>query len=96
MRQARRARILKAQKPSMDDDRISNLNDVEHWRGRADQARALAVQIMDPQTRAAMLQIADGYKTMARHAGARAVKGRKLGPTQQSTQDRLSMGKAVP
>jgi hypothetical protein len=65
----------------MDEDRLSYLSDVGHWRHRADQARALASQIMDPQTRAAMLQIADGYKAMAKHAEARAVKGRTVGPT---------------
>ena len=62
-------------------DPISYLNDVEHWRGRADHARALAAQILDPRTRATMLQIADGYKAMAKHAEARAVKGRQLTTT---------------
>ena len=65
----------------MDEDRIAYLNDVDHWRARADQARALAFRIMDPQTRATMLQIADGYKMMAKHAEARTVKGRKVAPT---------------
>jgi len=80
----------------MDEDPISCLNDVGHWRGRADHARALAAQIMDPRTKATMLQIADGYKAMAKHAEARAVKGRKLMTTHHLSPAGASIEKLAP
>jgi hypothetical protein len=51
-----------------------SLYDVEHWRGRAKEARALAAPMTDPKTRTTMLQIAEGYDTMAKHARERAAK----------------------
>ena len=42
------------------------------WRGRAEEARALADQMTDPKAKATMFQIAEGYDTMAEHALARA------------------------
>jgi hypothetical protein len=43
-----------------------------------------------------MLQIADGYKTMAKHAEARAVKGRKARPTHYPTPGGISIEKNRP
>lgn len=52
------------------------LNDVEHWRARAEEARVLAAGMTDPQTKATMLKIAEGYETMAKHAEARLAKAK--------------------
>jgi hypothetical protein len=47
------------------------LNDVEHWRRRAEEARGLAQQIADPKARRHMLNVADQYEMLATHAEAR-------------------------
>ena len=39
-----------------------------HWRARADEARAVAGQMTDPETKATMLSIAVGYDSMAERA----------------------------
>jgi hypothetical protein len=41
-------------------------NDPQHWRDRADEARATAAQIVDPETRTTMLRIAEDYERLAR------------------------------
>lgn len=51
------------------------LNDVQHWRDRAEEARSLASEMTDPQTKATMLEITAGYDTMATHAEMRIAKG---------------------
>jgi hypothetical protein len=50
----------------------SIIADPEHWRDRADEARALAAQIDDPVARRAMLVIAEGYEIIAKRAEERA------------------------
>jgi hypothetical protein len=40
-------------------------NDPEHWRRRAEEARALAVQMTDMHTKATMLAIAQDYEKLA-------------------------------
>ena len=50
------------------------LYDTKYWRDRAEQARAMASQMTTPQARTTMLQIAEGYETMARHAEVRRAK----------------------
>jgi hypothetical protein len=47
------------------------INDPEHWRKRADEARTLADQINDPQSKQAMLRIATDYDHLAARAEAR-------------------------
>src|SRR6516225_2293521 len=57
----------------MSEDRPHPINDPAHWRQRAQEARALADQIEDPQGRVAMLRIAQEYELLAKRAAARAV-----------------------
>ena len=47
-------------------------NDPEYWRMRAEEARAIAVQMTDPHTEAGMLAIAQDYEKLA-------VRGRATG-----------------
>lgn len=39
--------------------------DPQYWRNRAEEARAIAVQMIDPHTRAVMLAIAQDYEKLA-------------------------------
>ncbi len=49
-------------------------NDPDHWRNRAEEARAVAVQMTDPHTKATMLAIAQDYDKLAVRAEQRAAK----------------------
>ena len=51
-------------------------DDPEYWRKRAEDARAIAVQMTDPQTKAVMLGIAQGYEKLAEQAEQRATEAR--------------------
>ena len=53
---------------------LNATNDPEYWRKRADEARAVAVQMMDGNTKAIMLSIAQDYEKLAVRAEQRAVK----------------------
>ena len=46
--------------------------DPEYWRKRAEEARAVAVQMKDTHTKAAMLGIAQDYEKLAQRAEQRA------------------------
>jgi hypothetical protein len=46
-------------------------HDPEHWRDRADDARRVATEIFDPVSRRKMLDIAEGYESLARRAAER-------------------------
>ncbi len=46
-------------------------NDPERWRNRAEEARAIAVQMADPHTKAVMLGIAQDYDKLAVRAEQR-------------------------
>jgi hypothetical protein len=46
----------------------SFLNDPEHWRDRAEEARTRADQLDDVQSRSAMLRIAQDYELLAQRA----------------------------
>jgi hypothetical protein len=50
----------------------SYINDPDHWRQRAEEARAIANQVSDVDAKVAMLRIADEYERLARRAAARA------------------------
>jgi hypothetical protein len=52
------------------------MNDPEHWRLRAEEARALAAQISDPECKSMMLRIADDYEELARRAEERPIQSR--------------------
>jgi hypothetical protein len=47
------------------------LNDAEHWRDRAKEARLRAEQVTDPEAKKMMLRIADDYDRLARRAASR-------------------------
>jgi hypothetical protein len=43
-------------------------HDPHHWRDRAEDARRLAAEIIDPPSRRTMLKIAESYESLARRA----------------------------
>jgi hypothetical protein len=53
---------------------VTKLNDPKYWRERAEETRAVAVQMMDAHTKAAMLTIAHDYEKLAERAEQRAEK----------------------
>jgi ribosomal protein S17E len=48
------------------------LDDPEHWRNRAEEARSVAEQLSDPESKRTMLRIAGDYDRLAEHAQRRA------------------------
>jgi len=57
----------------------SILDNPEHWQERAEEARSIAEQLSDPESRRMMLRIAEDYERLATHASRR-----KKAPTAQS------------
>ena len=53
---------------------LSLLNDPEHWLKRAEEARSVAEQLSDPESKGTMLRIAKDYERLAEHAELRARK----------------------
>jgi hypothetical protein len=49
----------------------SILDDPKHWLERADEARSIADQISDPDSKRMMLRIAEDYERLANHARRR-------------------------
>jgi hypothetical protein len=49
----------------------SHINDPEHWRERAEEARVHAEQLTDPEAKQTMLNIADDYEKLAQRAERR-------------------------
>jgi len=49
----------------------SFINDPQHWRGRAEEARTLAEQMSDETSKQMMLRIADDYDRLAERAEQR-------------------------
>lgn len=47
------------------------INDPEHWRARAEEARTVADQLTDVKSKMAMERIADDYEELARRAEKR-------------------------
>jgi hypothetical protein len=52
------------------------LNNVRHWLDRAEEARAVAGQMNDPEAKKVMLGIAEGYQRMAKLAEEHLAKSR--------------------
>jgi len=50
------------------------LDDPEHWINRAEEARSIAEQLSDPESKRMKLRIADDYDRLADHAKRRAKK----------------------
>jgi hypothetical protein len=50
----------------------SFINDPQHWRGRAEEARTLADLMSDDMSKQMMLLIADDYDRLAKRAEQRA------------------------
>jgi Pectate lyase, N terminus len=50
----------------------SFINDPAHWRQRAEEARTVAEQMYEPQSKEAMLRIAKDYERLAERAALRA------------------------
>jgi len=55
----------------------SILNDALEWLGRAEQAREVAGQLIDPGARKAVLHLAESYERLARAAATPAVLRRR-------------------
>jgi hypothetical protein len=49
-----------------------HVNDVMHWQDRAEEMRTLADMMHNPDTKAAMLRLADDYDRMAERAQERS------------------------
>ena len=49
------------------------INEPDHWRARAEEARILANQMNDAEAKVAMLRIAEEYERLAQRAEARAL-----------------------
>ena len=52
----------------------SILNDPQHWRNRAEEARSVADQFSDPESKRTLLRITEDYERLAEHAKRRAEK----------------------
>jgi hypothetical protein len=49
----------------------SYLNDPDHWRDRAKEARAMAEDMTDPVSKQKMLDVASNYEHLAKRAAGR-------------------------
>ena len=47
-------------------------DDLDYWRNRAEEARAIAVQMVDAHSKATMLAIGQDYEKLAKRAEQRA------------------------
>jgi hypothetical protein len=52
----------------------SLVDDPEHWRSRAEEARSIAEELSDPEAKRMMLRIVSDYERLAERAELRATK----------------------
>jgi hypothetical protein len=52
------------------------LDNPKHWQERAEEARSIAEQLSDPESKRMMLRIAEDYERLAAHAARRMKTGR--------------------
>lgn len=52
--------------------RVPLLDDPEHWRSRAEEARTIVEHLSDPESKRTMLRIAADYERLAEYARWRA------------------------
>ena len=62
----------------MSDQYAERLNDPQHWRDRAEQVRTIAGSLSDGTAKETLLDIAEKYDLLAKLAGQRAARARKL------------------
>jgi len=56
---------------------MSHINDPKHWRHRAEEARAMAESLTDPEAKQLMLNVPADYEKLAKRAEDRST-GMKL------------------
>jgi hypothetical protein len=54
-----------------------SVHDPKHWRERAEQARALANGLMDPEAKRRMLKLVEDYEELARRVEKRLLENQK-------------------
>jgi len=59
---------LEPRAPTVPDSKLDN---PKHWQERAEEARSIAEQLKDPDSRPMLLRIADDYERLGEHARRR-------------------------